>query len=234
MRREWFAEFNSGGVLQIFPVSMLLKVPRASLPTADCGLIVCADFGTVDACSVGCWLYSRRDPNVYCVETHKKTGLSNNQMVEYTREWASKWRARYKPTYTPIIVGDGGGLGKGLIMDIKMAEGAWEVEAAEKSDKVPNIRFLCGDMRTGYARFVDDLPSEFFDVMKRPKWKDGHVGELIDGHMPDELDACYMGFRKVKEVHYYDPTPPEEDEEVLLERRIRAMMKPKDDANPWD
>jgi len=233
MRREWFAEFNSGGVLQIFPVALALRVPRACLPTRDVCLVICIDFGTVDACSVGCWLYSRHDPFAYFVETHKKTGLSGSQQVEYGREWGRKWVAKYKPSETPVLVGDGGGLGKALIMDIKAAEGMWEVDAAEKSDKVPNIRFMAGDMRTGYARFVDDLPQEFFDTMKRPKWKDGHVGELIDGHMPDELDACYMGQRKVKELHFYEPPPPPEDPEVVLERKIRERMRPKDEGNPW-
>lgn len=236
-RREWFAEFNSGGALQVFRPPFTVVVRRV-LPERDIQLVVCFDFGTVDAFAGAAWLWSKWDPRAYLVECAEERGLSNSSMVRLSREWAEAWRSRYKPTWRPTIVGDGGGLGKGLILDIQAAEQAWEVSASEKQDKVPNIRILAGDMRDGTAAILDDVMATgpdgrlvpFTDLLKLPEWDPNHVGERLKGHMPDAIDAAYMGYRKVKELRVLAPPPApvltkdqQEQADLAKERREGAQ-----------
>lgn len=222
-RREWFAEFNSGGSRQVFQGRPVM-VSRSILPTRDVGLVVTADYGTVDKCAVGAWLYSRHDPRPYLVELQRQTGLSASRQVAFVRQWAAVWRERYKPAYRPFLVGDGGGLGKALIMDLQEAEGAWDVEPAEKQDKVPNIRILAGDMRDGSWALVDDL-AWFADLLQEPEWDPDYVGEKLTGHMPDEIDCAYMGYRKVKMLHTL--APPEKPALDEAGRMNAALEKEK-------
>lgn len=243
VRREFFAEFNSGGSLQVFQGTPVL-VPRSSLPTRDLQLVVTADYGTVDACAVGAWLFSRHDQRKYLVEARREVGLSASRQVSFVRQCALEWRERYQPTFQPTLVGDGGGLGKALIMDLQEAEGAWDVEAAEKQDKVPNIRIMAGDMRDGAWAVVEDL-KWFADLLKGPEWDPEHVGEKLKGHMPDEIDMAYMGYRKAKMLHILaPPVPPplnedqREQEALARERREgakrgRAMMGGRGALDAW-
>lgn len=224
MRRQWFAEFNSGGALQIFPVAQARLVRRADLPTRDIRLVIGADFGTLDACAAVCWLFTQHDSIPYCVRASKEYGLSGNRQIRFVRQFAAACADEYKPIGKPFISGDGGGLGKALVMDLQEAEGGWEVDAAEKQDKVPNIRIMAGDMRDGSFAVCDDL-HELMDELKLPEWHGDHVGERIQGHVPDQVDAAYLGYRKVKEQHRYVPPLPPEDPEDVLERRIQAQIK---------
>lgn len=207
LRREWFAEFNGGGALQVFRPPWT-TCPRALLPTRDVNLVVCADFGTVDAAAAACWLYTPHDGRKYLARVTKDTGLSASKQVKFVRQFAEDCRREYQPAFKPYIVGDGGGLGKALILDIQEAEGGWEVDPAEKQDKVPNIRIMAGDLRDGTAVICEDL-QDFMDDLKKPEWHPDHVGEKLKGHTPDQVDAAYMGYRKVKELHFLARPVPE-------------------------
>lgn len=226
-RREWFAEFNGGGPLQIFTLGGTSKCRRDELPTRDVYMVIGADFGTVDKAAAVCWLYSPHDPVPKLARWDEEAGLSNNGQVRFVRRFTEECIREYKPVEEPYVEGDGGSLGKGLIMDLQEAEGGWEIEAAEKQDKVPNVRTLAGDLRAGTCQIVDDLEG-LLDRLKVPRWHPDHVGDKIAGHMPDAVDAALYGYRKVKEFHTYEPPPApmtELDAELALERRVRAGIK---------
>lgn len=218
IRREFFAEFNAGGALQIFKPPFML-VPRALVPTGDVMLVICGDFGTVDAAAAGCWLLTRHDPRLWFVRVTRETGLSASKQVKLVRDFAHACELEYKPMVPPIIVGDGGGLGKALILDIQESERAGDVMPAEKTDKVPNMRLLAGALRDAEAVIVEDL-KEFVKELRLPEWHPDHVGEKIRGHVPDQVDACYMGFRKARQIHVFQPDPPPKKEADRLEQRV--------------
>lgn len=220
IRREFFAEFNSGGDLQIF--QKVTVIPRAQLPTTDLRLVVGVDFGTVDAAAAAVWLWSPYFPKPVQVSSTREFGLSGSEQVRFARQVAAEAREMYQTQSKPVIVGDGGGLGKALIMDLQESERAWEVIPAEKQDKVPNIRIMAGDLRTGAAAICDDM-QEFLTALKRPEWHPEHRGERIRGHMPDAIDASYMAYRYVKERFRYlgakkEETPDERHDRERLER----------------
>ncbi len=219
MRREWFAEFNSGGELQIFNVTDANLIDRGDLPTKDLRVVVCEDFGTIDAAAVGAWVFSPHDPNLYFVLSRKETGLSGTAQVRFGRAAAEEVKQTYVPVTKPWFVGDGGGIGKALILDLQEAEQAWEVWPADKMDKVPNMRLMAGDIRDGKVKICRDLVS-FLQDMKKPQWEPSHVGERIAGHVPDAVDCAYMGYRKVKELHRY--VPPAVDKFAGLDSDIAA------------
>ncbi len=235
-RREWFAEFNDGSSsLQIFRVAPVCLVPRAAVPTGkDIRLVIAGDYGTIDAAAAACWLYTPRDPRRYLVRATKEYGLGSSGQVKFVRDFAAQMRAEYRPVYTPHVVGDGGGLGKALMMDLKATERASEVESAEKGDKVPNFRMLAGELRTGTSVIVDDL-KEIIEEFKIPEWHPDFVGEKIRGHVPDQIDAASYGWRKAKELHTYAAPAPEVDEEEARERKraAQAAAARKLQDNPW-
>lgn len=228
-RREWFAEFNSGGSLQIFPVHKAALIKRESLRGRPwTGMVSMWDYGTIDKCAGALWLFHRNEQKPKIVESVGKSGLSNAEMVKFQRDTTRQWAEIYKPEQMPFVGGDGGALGKGLVMDIAKTEGQWEVAPAEKREKVANIRTMAGDMRTGAFEICDDM-TEFLDLLKGPQWHPDHIGERIAGHMPDEIDAAFYGYRKVKEHHYFEPAhaglPEELAREAAIEKRIREMQR---------
>ncbi len=228
IRREFFAEFNSGGELQIFNVTDKNLCNREDLPTKDLRVVVCEDFGTIDAAAVGAWIFSPHDPNLYFVLSRKETGLSGTAQVRFGRAAAEETLQTYHPVTKPWFVGDGGGIGKALILDLQEAEQAWEVWPADKMDKVPNMRLMAGDIRDGKVKICRDLVS-FLQDMKKPQWEPAHVGERIAGHVPDSVDCAYMGYRKVKELHRYVPPAVDRfaglDQDVASDARREAERK---------
>jgi hypothetical protein len=230
-RREWFAEFNSGGTLQIFRVPPEALIARSLLPQKNIRLVIGADFGTVDAAAAALWIFSPLHHELYLAEVEQDFGLSSNGQVKFVRECARKWAEKYPGAIgTPVIAGDGGGLGKSLVLSLKEAEKLYEVDSAEKTDKVPNIRLMAGALRDASIRIVDDLKT-LLVLLKEPKWDPDHIGEQIAGHMPDPVDAAYLGHRKAKELHYVaPPPPPPPDPEEELERRWQEQQRAKNNT----
>jgi hypothetical protein len=233
-RREWFGEFNDGSsdknVFRLTPESVS---PRARLPKADY-LVVAGDYGTVDACSVAVWLVSNASTSIHMVESRKEYGLAASQQVRFHRQVAAEAAKTYKVKDEQLyFVGDGGNIGKALVMDIAMAEDASEVESTKKTDKVPFCRLMAGDLRNGYAKICDDMQA-FMEDLRLPEWHPDHHGEKLYGHMPDTVDAAIYGYRRAKSLHAYEPPIPAEDPDVLLERRIQEGLRYVKDHNPYE
>jgi hypothetical protein len=233
-RREWFAEFNDGASdKQVFKLTSESTIPRKALPRKVDQLVVAGDYGTIDACSVAVWLVSSSEKHVILAESRKEFGLSASKQVRFHRQVADDASKLYRVAPADIyFVGDGGSLGKGLVMDLADAEDASDVEAADKHDKVPYCRMMAGDLRTGAARICDDM-NDFMADLRTPEWHPDHNGEKLYGHMPDTVDAAIYGYRKAKSLHAYEPPPPPEDPDDALERRIRESIKPPD-KSPYD
>lgn len=233
-RREWFAEFNDGATdKQVFRLTPESTVDRAKLPKATY-LVAAGDYGTVDACSVAVWLVSNAATWIALVESRKEYGLSASKQVRFHRQVAAEAAKTYGVKEEDIyFVGDGGSIGKGLVMDIADAEDASEVEPAKKQDKVTYCRLMAGDLRNGYARVCSDMQS-FLEDLRAPEWHPDHPDSRFYGHMPDTVDAAIYGYRRAKSLHAYEPPAPPEDPDVVLERKIQAGLRYVKDHNPYE
>jgi hypothetical protein len=227
-RREWFGENNDGASdLQIFKVPQTSLVKRAMVPTKDLEVLCSVDLGTVDACAVVTYVWTLHDPNIYLVETVQQYGLAGDDQVRFAQEVAKRQARTYGLDLDDVtIVGDGAGQGKALLMMAKKAQGFEDLESAEKRDKVPNVRLMAGVLKaeTGTLKICDD-EKEFLDELKSPEWHPDFVGERIRGHVPDRVDAAYQGFRRARELHVYEPAPPEKTKLQLVEEKIQAGLK---------
>jgi hypothetical protein len=233
-RREWFAENNEGtSDLKIFKTITTCK--RSELPTRFEELVVGGDYGTVDAMTTGVWGLNNKHPWVPLIETNKEYGLSNSKMVRSHRQAGNDASVKYSVRMEHVhFVGDGGGLGKGLVMDIVDAEQDSEVDAVEKKlPKAVYLRQFASDLADGYARICED-ETEIIEELKSLEWDPQHVGERVRGHVPDRVDAASYSWRKAKTIHVYEPPIPAEDPDVLLERRIQAGLRYVKDHNPYE
>jgi hypothetical protein len=228
-KREWFAEFNSGGRLQIFQHIELID--RRLVPDSwDC-LIVGADFGTVDKCAGVAWAFQRHFPQPVLLRYKEEVGLSNSRMVRFHRQFGEECEREYRPKNGVQLIADGGGLGKGNVMDIQETEQAWDVRATQKGvySVAVKLRVLSGDLKDGAALVCDDLKG-WIKSAKGMEWHPDHHGERVRGHTPDKIDAAKDSYYEVKKQHTYEK-PPEKmseiDRELLLEKQIREKMKPR-------
>lgn len=233
-RREWFADNNEGSSdLKIF--KKITTCRRDELPTGPADMLVTGgDYGTVDAMATASWPVWQSLPWVPLCETNREFGLGNSGMVRSHRqaahEAAKKYGVRDENLY---LVGDGGGLGKGLVMDIAEAEDAADVDAIEKKlPKAVYARQFASDLAIGTLRICED-EKELIAELKKLEWDPQKPGERIRGHVPDRVDAAMYGGRKAKSLHLYEPPPPEEDPDVVLERRIQAGLRYVKDDNPY-
>lgn len=227
IRREFFAEFNAGGKLQIFHITRASLCPRTDVPSVDVEIVIGTDFGTVHKWAGACWVYSKWSRVPVLARWDEKHGMSSSRQVQATREFTDRCIAEFRPIGPPHVEGDGGGLGKALIIDIQEAEGAWEVNPARKDDKVPNMRILSGDLECGAAQVVDDQ-KQLIAYFREPEYHPDHIGDKIRGHVPDPIDAAHYGYRKVKEFHTYEERKAKRDElerERQREREIQRRMR---------
>lgn len=235
-RREWFAEFNKGGSLQILRVPDVHVVPTEEFQKILKRLthfVLAVDFGTIDACAVVVWGWCESINRIFLVRVAKDVGLAGSEQVRFARSVVAEFSGRG----LIAIVGDPGGGGKGLIKDIQKGENFYEVEAAEKSDKVPALRLWGADLKTGFCA-IPEHEKEMISAMERPEWKpdaDSQLGVKVRGHMPDEVDAGLYGWRRAKEFFVYrEPGPeltPEQQRELrYAEEYARRREK---EENPW-
>lgn len=225
-RREWFAENNDGSsTLQIFKLTSLSLIARRLVPTRRVHVLLSVDLGTVDACAVAGLVWHDHDPNIYQVYSKQAYGLAGDDQVRIAREAGVELCARYGVDVDDLnVVMDGGGIGLALLKMFRKAKGFTEAESALKIDKVPNIRLMASALKAGTLRVCDD-EEEFLAELKTPEWHPDHMGERIRGHMPDRVDAAYMGFRRARELHDYSPPPPPKTPRQLIEERIQAGLR---------
>lgn len=199
IRREYFGEDTEDSTRQIFvarPTCKADEVPKGAQH------IISADFGTVDACAVVVYAFAATDPRLYIVEGGRRTGLGASDQVKFVRAYVE----RYRRTLAGVV-GDGGGLGKALILDLQAAEKFFEIEPALKANKVPAVRLLRDGLRSG-AVVIVETEAELAEALREPEWHPDHIGEKVNGHMPDLVDGALYGYRKASELHVYTPPPP--------------------------
>lgn len=235
-RREFFAEFNSGGRLQIFDWDpKISECSRAFVEnlkkTHVCELLmVGTDFGTVDATATTGIVTFRHFKYPIIARSNDERGLGSARMVRFAYQKTEEYAKEFNPTRRPIITADGGSLGKGHVMDLQETESAWDIDSAEKQQKVSHMRVFSGDLKDGQVLICDDL-RRFKKNLKRPEWHPDHIGDQIRGHVPDDVDSAYLGYRRIKIEHRYVPAPSELtelDREKMLEKTIREKMKRRD------
>lgn len=204
IQREFYAQFVADLTRQIFPYEARKNgYHRGELPGGTWQHVVAADFGTVDATGVVVWGWTDASPHLWLVERSKRTGLGASGQVALVRDHL----ARYEATLVGAV-GDPGGGGAALMVDLQQGRDGVAVEAAEKAAKPAACMLMRDALRTGQIKLpADDL--ELLADLQTPEWDPDNVGGSIRGHMPDLVDAMLYGFRKARALNWYEePVPP--------------------------
>jgi hypothetical protein len=222
IRREFFGEFVADEQRQIFALRPETMIP--ALPTGVWSYVIGADFGAVDATAVVVWGWLADNPRVYLIETQAKRGLSASAQVALVKEVAQR-----RERGLVGIVGDPGGGGKAIIIDLRQ-EHMIPMEPAEKSGKASACRLLGDGLRTGKV-LIPESEKAFANTLLIPEWDPEAIGDVVKGHMPDVVDAAIYGYRKVTALNHERDKPKDErpqwqiDQEKELDRLAEQQQR---------
>jgi len=217
IRREFFAEFVNDANRQIFPVSDANLYDAGERPAGKWSFVIASDFGTVDAAAVVVWGWTSASPHLWVIETEKQHALGASAQVALVRAVA----ARYSGRGLVGIVGDPGGGGAGLMVDLRQ-EHLIGMEAAEKAGKAAACIVLRDGLRSGKVK-IPRAEREFVEELRTPEWDPDAIGSVIRGHMPDRVDAALYGYRKAVGMHHWKAPatePQKSDLHKELERKL--------------
>jgi hypothetical protein len=229
IRREFFGEFATDSVRQIFPFDDARNgYDPGARPAGKWSYVLGADFGTVDAAAVVVWGYTPHSPDRWVIETHKQHALGSSAQVELVKAVAQR--------YTDGLissVGDPGGGGKGLILDLRQ-EHLIAMETAEKLGKASACILLRDGLRSGRVK-IPRTEVEFIAELQEPEWDPERVGEVVHGHMPDRVDAALYGYRRLSGLHHFaEPAPALTEEQRQLAAVMTAQAQEDALLRGWD
>lgn len=203
IQREFFARFVADLTRQIFPWDARKNAYRRDeLPGGTWQHVVTADFGTVDATSVGCLGWSDADPRLWLVDRVAKKGLGASGQTKLF----NSMMAKYERTLVGAV-GDPGGGGAALIVDLQGGPGGIDAEAAKKAAKASACLLMRDGLRTGMGPMIPEDDAEMIEDLQKPEWDPDNVGKAVRGHFPDNVDMLLYGFRKARSLNWFEEPP---------------------------
>jgi len=228
IQREFFAGFVADLNRQIFHYDDARNgYDAADLPPDDgrWQFAIGMDVGTVDYTAVHVWGWHPSSPRLWKRASVKRKDLGSSGQAALIRETVAEWRTRGT---IMGVVGDPGGGGKPLIVDMK---GAWpgvgtgNMEVAEKADKPAACMMMRDDLRNGTIA-IDRADKDFIADLQVPEWEPDAVQKVIRNHFPDTVDAALYAYRLARHHWYKAPAPEPEDHELAeRRRRIQGRIK---------
>jgi hypothetical protein len=236
IQREFFAKFVADLNRQIFHYDDARNgYDPADLPPDDGAwrFSIGMDVGTVDYTAVHVWGWHPSSPRLWKRASVKRKDLGSSGQAALIKAAVAEWRQRGTVVG---VVGDPGGGGKPLIVDMK---GAWpgagtgSMEVAEKLGKPAACIMMRDDLRSGRIA-IDRADKDFIADLAVPEWDPSVVEKVIKNHFPDTIDAALYGYREARH-HWYREPPPEPEDREAAERKARIADRVKraaDARNP--
>lgn len=220
IQREFFAQFIADEKRQIFVVSDANLYDPADLPKGRWQYLIAADFGAVDATAVVVWGWCDKSPHLWLIKCVAERDCGASQQVALVR----KVLGEYPIESVAGIVGDPGGGGAALILDLQRQHGIHMVAAA-KADKPAGCVLLRDGLRSGRVK-LPRADQTLIDDLQLPEWDPDAIGKAVKGHFPDRVDAALYGYRTANPMHQYQPPPPPKPpEQVMLEQMEAAQRR---------
>lgn len=194
-------------------VDSLPELPRGEKWIRGLGM----DFGVTDPTAFCEFAFTQHLPAVYITRSEEWVNLAPSDASDIAKEWEQQ-AGGYD-----FVVGDIGGLGKGFQRE-------WEkryhwMEAAEKGDKLGNIKLLNGDythQRVLVLRYSNAL---LIDHTRALPWKDEQHKQEHPG-LPNHLtDAALYGWRKCRHWMWEEREPKLSVEERVQKREDDRLTK---------
>lgn len=170
-----------------------------ALPPGEYMYVMGVDLGHDDAFAISVLAISLTRAEVYVVETFSESGLLPSQWRDKIQE--------FRRTYHPYaIVGDYGGLGKAIILEMKEKH-AIPIEPAEKSGKASFIRLMNGDLQSGALKLRANSP--VIEQMSALLWHPDFIGIKEHPDMANDLcDTVLYAWREARHHLHKGDAPP--------------------------
>lgn len=197
IQREWFGRW-------VLDVNSLVfrfdDAVNARPPKTHTDFVMAFDIGFDDADAIAVLGWSPDSPELDLVYESVKT---KQTLTPLAAELQTVYD-RFKPM---AIVGDFGGLGKKIAIELQERTGL-PIEAAEKERKLEHIELLNDALRT--KRFFAPKESRFADDCKRLEWDRSNPEKLkISNRFHSDIgDAVLYGFRRCQQWLYVPPKKP--------------------------
>lgn len=211
-QREWLGRWVRDNQALVYDFDPARNV-YDSLPAGKYSYVMGVDFGMDDAFSCVVWAYTDHDQCLYEVDTYLRSGLS-------VSGWADKIKERIERYHPAAIVGDTGGLGKAIVVEMNTRFGL-PIKPAEKTAKASYIEIMNDNLRLGRVKVRRGSPlTRTWSLLQ---WDDAHKRE--DPRTPnDDADAGLYGFREA--LHWTSRPAPAKIEpgSVAWANAIEAKM----------
>lgn len=210
-KREWLGEWTRSTDDLVYGNFDPLRNTYQALPDlqhrATWKYVLGIDFGYNDAFVVTALAFSSASPNVYEVETYKKSKLIPSQMAVIIEEFVQR--------YDPVsVVADAGALGKAIVEELKQRYGL-PIKAAEKQNKVTYIDLLNGDLYSGRLLFRPEAPQ--IAEMQLLQWDANSKRTREDESYAN--DACFVAGTRIVTARGRIPI-----EQVVVGDKVRTRF----------
>jgi len=167
------------------------------------------DFGVTDPTALVVLAFTRFDPCVYVEESDEWPNLAPSDASDIIKAWQERLQVEQS-------VGDFGGLGKGF--EAEFAKRYVSMQAADKADKLGNIKLLNGDLFHSRIKIVRAKNPKLISTIAALQWKNStHQAE--HPRMPNHTtDALLYAWRKCRHWMW------EEKEEPPADPLVRAAL----------
>lgn len=194
------------------------------------------DFGVTDPTALAALAFNEHDPCVYVEESDEWPGLAPSDAGDIIKAWQQRLSIEQS-------VGDFGGLGKGF--EAEFAKRYVSMQAAEKTDKLGNIKLLNGDLHHARLKIVGPKNARLIETISTLQWKNATHQSEHPRMANHTTDAMLYAWRKCRHWDWQErapspPTTPDEiraavaaDWEARIERHVQTSGH-RDDADGFE
>lgn len=191
--------------------------------------ILGGDFGVTDPTALVALAFTRHDPCVYVEESDEWPGLAPSDASDIIKAWQDRLGIEQS-------VGDFGGLGKGF--EAEFSKRYVSMQAAEKTDKLGNIKLLNGDLYHSKLKIVRSKNAKLIETISKLQWKDNKHQAEHPGMPNHTTDGMLYAWRKCRhwlwEERKDEPGTPAERMAADWRARIEANERAADRADESD
>jgi hypothetical protein len=225
IQREFFGRWVRDTAILVFGALDDQLNAYDSLPEGDWSFAVGIDGGYVDEASIATlgWL---------AVDAAAKVYVRRSELFGHTgaHETIRRIAETIEPLGSRLVVSaaDPAAGMKNIAEDVWTRHGI-QLEVADKADKVGGCKLLASSVAT--RELLLPRGHRLFRSLRRVQWDPDHRGEKLKGHTPDDFDAVLYAYRKAYPWISSRPPAPEVSHDELLEQRIIAEQRLREDGD---
>jgi len=244
IQREWFGKLTLDSdslLIHYDPKTNDYHQTEIKDPGVKFNYIMGIDLGFDDADAIAVLAWQDNSPITYLVEEKVVAGQGLTELVEQVQAMQKKY------DISKMVI-DQGGLGKKLAEEMRRRHHI-PVQAADKTRKMENVRFMNDALRTGRLKALKDskfAQDSYLVEIDRDKSTPDKV-KVSDKYHSDIIDAVLYAFKESPAFTYQAPKPKlaygskawaQKEMDDMFERELEGITKEHErdefDNNGWN